>query len=355
MSRSLTARSRERLYDALLRSFPRRANLERLALLGLDLRLGDIVSDLAPQADCVLALVSWAETNGRVPDLVDEARRRNAAFEFTPDDDSPRPAREEEPRRPTMTTTAARARVVAGALLLAVALSLVATTSSSRVDVPTSVVLFEDPRGPSAIERSMLQRLLSHDAVRATRLRFEWLDQRRSGLDALCKPQEPLDLAICVSNMPRYRQHVAVLLTADALQGSAFVLYTSPSVARAAVISTHGWGSTYALPSVYEYLLNRLLLTVLAIQVEASDGWRPEHSPGGYGQAYYDKVSRPSDVESIICSGHFSDSDASAIAAAIGQQALERFEHALSLQWLAGVPAAQRPAQGFRCSNPAAS
>jgi hypothetical protein len=351
MSRRLTARSRERLYDALLRGFPRRGNLERLALHGLDLRLGDIVSELASQSDCVQALVSWAESNGRVPDLVDAARRRNAAFEFT--DDPPQPAPDLAPPLRTTMAATARARALRGALLLAVGLSLVATSSSSRVDLPTSIVLFEDPRGPSDLERSMLQRLLSHEAVRATGLRFEWLDQRRTGLDALCKPQEALDLAICVSSMPRYRQHFAVLLTADALPGGAFVLYTPPGVARAAVISTHGWGSTYAAPSVYEYLLNRLLLTVLALQVEASDGWRPTHSPGGYGQAYYDKVSRPSDVESIICSGHFSDTDASAIAAAIGQPALERFEQALSLRWLASVPPAHRPDRGFMCGNAA--
>jgi effector-associated domain 1 (EAD1)-containing protein len=73
---SLTGPQRKQLYDALLSAFPTPTDLARMVAFGLNTNLAQI-STGSNLGDMALSLMTWAQAQGRMEDLVRAARQDN--------------------------------------------------------------------------------------------------------------------------------------------------------------------------------------------------------------------------------------------------------------------------------------
>jgi Effector-associated domain 1 len=73
---NLTGVQRKQLYDALLSAFPTPADLARMVAFGLNTNLAQI-STGSNLGDMTLSLITWAQAQGRMEDLVHAARQDN--------------------------------------------------------------------------------------------------------------------------------------------------------------------------------------------------------------------------------------------------------------------------------------
>jgi hypothetical protein len=73
---SLTGPQRKQLYDALLSAFPTPTDLARMVAFGLNTNLAQI-STGSNLGDMALSLMTWAQAQGRMEDLVHAARQDN--------------------------------------------------------------------------------------------------------------------------------------------------------------------------------------------------------------------------------------------------------------------------------------
>src|SRR5689334_22262132 len=98
-------------------------------------------------------------------------------------------------------------------------------------------------------------------------------------------------------------------------------------------------------PSVYEFLVDRLLLASVAMQVTLASKRLPDHAPGAYQQAYYDKTGEPGAVRNIICDGDFTPDDAQVIRETIGNDHFVAIKSALTLTWLPAIETGLPPSR----------
>src|SRR4051812_15111435 len=65
----------QQLHQALLSAFPDQASLSRMVRMGMNLNLATIAG--ADLSDTVFRLISWAESQGRTAELIEQANRQN--------------------------------------------------------------------------------------------------------------------------------------------------------------------------------------------------------------------------------------------------------------------------------------
>jgi hypothetical protein len=67
---------RKQLHDALLAAFPSHSALEQMVSFGMDTSLA-MIAGLGPLGDATFRLIEWAESQGRLEELVHTARAAN--------------------------------------------------------------------------------------------------------------------------------------------------------------------------------------------------------------------------------------------------------------------------------------
>jgi hypothetical protein len=80
----LTAAQRRQLYEALVSAFPTSRDLERMTRYGLKENISNIASD-GSLSTIVFDLIAWAESSGRLEDLITAARKANPGNEILED------------------------------------------------------------------------------------------------------------------------------------------------------------------------------------------------------------------------------------------------------------------------------
>src|SRR5579871_206429 len=73
----LNGNQQKQLHNALLAAFPTRADLTRFVRFQLNENLNTIASD-SKLSDIVFTLIEWAEANGRILELITQAREANS-------------------------------------------------------------------------------------------------------------------------------------------------------------------------------------------------------------------------------------------------------------------------------------
>ncbi len=188
-------------------------------------------------------------------------------------------------------------------------------------------------------DKDMLMKLLTYCGPRI-RTSFNWVDwsvwsvhsdfERLSSIEKL----DYLAQTYTEKNPTLAYLQNPIGITSLQLEGNLFsIISTIPGI-KLSVISVADWEMKFAPPSVYEYILNMILLTTIQYRLNDMGGKISEHGFDDYSQAYFDKVMEKSDLRAIICSGHFRNEDKEIIRKTLGKESLKSYQNVLSLNWL---------------------
>ncbi len=192
------------------------------------------------------------------------------------------------------------------------------------------IFYLDDPSRVSGFQERVLRDLL-REGGRKIRVSFNWPDWSESPPANLARLSAMDKLS---SLAQKFGSTNPIGITSTPLDQDLFwIPLVAPGV-NLAVISVADWQERFAPPSAEEYLGHTILLTTLLYRLNAAGAQITEHKPEDFGQFYFDRVVRKSQMKEVICKGGFKAEDEQVIRRALGGDALAAYADVLSFRWL---------------------
>lgn len=195
-----------------------------------------------------------------------------------------------------------------------------------RVDI----FYLDDPNRVGGFQERVLRDLI-RDGGKKVHISFNWPDWSESPPAILAQPN-PIDRLSALAQKHGSRSPIGI--TSAPLDQDLFWIPLVTSGVNLAVISVSDWQERFAPPSAEEYLGHTIFLTTLLYRLNAAGVQITEHKPEDFGQFYFDRVVRKSQMKEIVCKGRFKLEDEQVIRRALGKDALDAYVDTLSFRWL---------------------